>query len=79
MAQRKIATYLSYGSYRDATEAFGVAKVRSERGPDEDLFSLEYQRKHQVGPDYDPNYFEKLQTLIEENYGPLGEFRVVNG
>lgn len=78
MAQRKIATP-SESSDREASAGADAPKVRNAHGQDEDFVSVEYQRKHRVGPDYDPKYFDKLDALIEENYGPLGEFRSVNG
>lgn len=77
MAQRKMDTRLSYATSRGAFSLMASPKIA--RGPDEDFVSIEYQRKNSVGPDFDPKYFDKLDALIEENYGPIVEYMIVNG
>ncbi|NKL24784.1 hypothetical protein [Rhizobium leguminosarum] len=77
MAQRKIDTRFSYTSSLGAFR--GMVSSKIARGPDEDFVSTEYQRKNRIGPDYDPSYFDKLDALIEENYGPIVEYKIVNG
>ncbi|MBY3151137.1 hypothetical protein HFO56_01785 [Rhizobium laguerreae] len=50
------------------------------RTPDEDFIPVERQRAEMLGPDFDPHYFDKLGTLIEESYGPLsGEYQIISG
>lgn len=77
MAQRKMDTRSKFASGAFALKRMG-SSVRVSRGRDEDFISVERQREDKVGPDYDPNYFEKLDALIEENYGPVAKFTIVN-
>jgi hypothetical protein len=42
--------------------------------PDEDFIPVEVQRTQKLGPDFDPDYFAKLDKLLEEEYGPLADF-----
>lgn len=42
--------------------------------PDEDGIPVERQRAERLGPDYDPDYFTKLDRLIEEHYGAIFEY-----
>ncbi|MCV9963582.1 hypothetical protein OIU34_16890 [Pararhizobium sp. BT-229] len=35
--------------------------------PDEDGIPVERQRAERLGPEFDPDYFAKLDRLIEEN------------
>jgi hypothetical protein len=37
-------------------------------------YSAEWQRENNCGPDYDPDYFDKLEAYFEDEFGPLGEF-----
>jgi hypothetical protein len=79
MAQRKIDTTISdtpsVGALREAASLARTAR----HSADEDFVADEYQRRNRVGPDFDPNYFDKLEELIEENYGPVVEYKIVNG
>jgi len=78
MAQRKIDTRFSHTSSVSTLRGMG-SSTRVARGPDQDFVSSKYQRNACVGPDYDPNYFDKLDAMIEENYGQIVDYTVVNG
>ena len=41
---------------------------------DDDFISVENQKAMIIGPDYDPDYSTKLNKLIEDAFGPLGDF-----
>ncbi|MBY3433335.1 hypothetical protein HFN89_04060 [Rhizobium laguerreae] len=43
------------------------------RTPYEDFIPVERQRAEKLGPDFDPHYFDKLDTLIEEPTGRFSE------
>ncbi|MDH4413432.1 MAG: hypothetical protein QE484_09005 [Rhizobium sp.] len=47
--------------------------------PAHDGLSEENQRENALGPDFNPDYFETVDALIEETYGPVtGEFRPIS-
>ncbi|PYB76982.1 hypothetical protein [Rhizobium wuzhouense] len=48
--------------------------------PADDAIDIEKQRENRLGPDFNPDYFETLDTMIEDAYGPItGQFRPVSG
>jgi hypothetical protein len=48
--------------------------------PVDDAISLADQRANHLGPDFNPDYFETVDALIEQTYGPItGKFRPVSG
>jgi hypothetical protein len=57
---------------------FSVTSEPVSVTPDEDWISSEEQRRLGIGPDFDPDYFKKLDALIEASFGPLGEFQEIN-
>lgn len=87
VAQRKTETgFPSSAGRKDPKK--GAARRRSpvSRGglvsvaPADDIIPVEIQREKGLGPDFDPAYFDSLDALIEDNFGPVtGEFKVVSG
>jgi hypothetical protein len=48
--------------------------------PTDDAIPQEVQREQKLGPDFNPNYFDAVDALIEQTYGPVtGKFRPVSG
>jgi hypothetical protein len=48
--------------------------------PVDDAITLEDQRDNRLGPDFNPDYFDTVDALIEDAYGPItGKFRAVSG
>ncbi|MDP9838240.1 hypothetical protein J2T09_003007 [Neorhizobium huautlense] len=45
---------------------------------EEDSVPAEFQRANRAGPDYDPAYFEKLDALVQEGFGDLGELKPIS-
>lgn len=54
-----------------------LERTRSMIGPvprDADPIPVEMQKELKIGPDYDPHYSAKLAAMLENEFGPLGEF-----
>ncbi len=48
--------------------------------PEEDAIPLSEQREKKLGPDYNPDYFASIDSLIEDAYGPAtGDFKSISG
>jgi hypothetical protein len=45
---------------------------------EEDVIFSERQRTERIGPDFDIDYFSKLDRLIEENYVPIVKYTIVS-
>lgn len=72
MTRIVVSAHFSY-----AIESEDLASWKEAGGPktDEDAVSAEFQRANHAGPDYDPAYFAKLEALLEEGFGDLGELK----
>jgi hypothetical protein len=69
---------LSNETTHDKTTLIG--DLHGPMSSDEDGIPVEQQRAEMLGPDFDPDYFAKLDALIEASFGPLtGEYSIVNG
>ena len=77
MVQRKIDTAFAYAAGLSATRK-AHKRVPAPSARDEDFVSADVQRANSFGPDYDPAYFAKLDALIEEHYGPIVDYKIVN-
>ena len=77
MVQRKIDTAFACATSLSATRK-AKKRVDAPSARDEDFVSAQFQHANSMGPDYDPAYFTKLDALIEENYGSIVDYKIVN-
>ncbi|OLP57834.1 hypothetical protein BJF93_13365 [Xaviernesmea oryzae] len=61
----------SYSGSSKARHSKTVATTKTDES------TLAWQRENRCGPDYDPDYFDKLEGYFEEELGPLGDFKPV--
>lgn len=56
-----------------------VHRVLVPVAPADDVISPDVQRENKLGPDFNPDYFDTVDALIEQSYGPItGKFRPVS-
>lgn len=54
-----------HADYKRAVAMLGL------QDKDTDLVSDEVQREYKLGPDHDPEYFVRLDSMVEKEFGPL--------
>ncbi len=87
VTQRKVVTTIA-SSTGEASPAKTVLSPRDPvvhralvpLAPVDDAIDIDQQRENRLGPDFNPDYFETLDAMIEDVYGPItGQFRPVSG
>lgn len=87
MTQRKVVTKTA-ASTAPETSAKSVAaphdlvvhRALVPVAPAVDAIPLDVQREQKLGPDFNPDYFDTVDALIEQTYGPVtGKFRPISG
>jgi hypothetical protein len=87
MTQRKVVTKTAastepgtFGKTVAVPHDLVVHRALVPVAPADDAIPQELQREIKLGPDFNPDYFDTVDALIEQTYGPVtGKFRSVTG
>jgi hypothetical protein len=87
MTQRKVVTKppastesSTSGKAIPAPHDLVVHRALVPVAPADDVIPQDVQREKKLGPDFNPDYFDTVDALIEQTYGPAtGKFRPVSG